>query len=295
MTLEQLRIFAAVAEREHLTRAAAALHLTPSAVSAAIRTLEERYGVRLFDRVGRRIELTEAGTIFLSEARAILARTGAAEQVLSELGGQTRGLLRIQASQTVGNYWLPSRLARFHRAHPAVALDLVQGNTQTVTAAVLAGSAELGFIEGAIDEPALATKVVAEDRLILVAGPGHPWGRKTHVTPGDLAAASWAMREQGSGTRSELEAALQARDIPAATLDIALELPSNEAVCTAVEAGHLVAVMSELVAAARLAAGRLTRLSFSLPPRAFSLVRHKERYRTRAALALEALIEADAG
>ncbi|MGI4859363.1 MAG: LysR family transcriptional regulator, partial [Janthinobacterium lividum] len=87
MTLEQLRIFVAVAQRSHLTRAAEALSLTPSALSSALRNLEERYGVQLFDRVGRGIALTEPGRTFLVFAQATLHSAGIAEQVLHELAG----------------------------------------------------------------------------------------------------------------------------------------------------------------------------------------------------------------
>ena len=113
MTLEQLRIFVAVAEREHVTQAARDLHLTQSATSAAVAALEARYATRLFDRIGRRIALTEAGRLFLEEAKAVLARASAAELVLTDLAGVVRGTLRVSASQTVANYWLPGVLNRF--------------------------------------------------------------------------------------------------------------------------------------------------------------------------------------
>src|SRR5690348_2953378 len=105
MTLEQLRVFVAVAERQHMTRAAESLHLAQSAVSAAIAALEARHGAKLFHRVGRGIELTEAGALFLNEARAVLARAEAAELVLSELGGLQRGTLAIHASKTIASSW----------------------------------------------------------------------------------------------------------------------------------------------------------------------------------------------
>ena len=110
MTLEQLRIFVAVADRQHVTRAAEMLNIAQSAASAAIATLEGRHGAKLFHRVGRGIELTEAGALFLIEARAVLARAAAAELVLSELGGLKRGTLLVQASQTTASYWLPRHL-----------------------------------------------------------------------------------------------------------------------------------------------------------------------------------------
>ena len=116
MTLEQLAILIAVAEREHLTRAADAINLTPSAVSSAIKNLEQHYGVELFHRVGRRIELTDTGRIFFGEARETLARARSAELVLSELGGLMRGTLSVHASQTIASYWLPPRLMAFRAA-----------------------------------------------------------------------------------------------------------------------------------------------------------------------------------
>ena len=125
MTLEQLRVFVAVAQRQHVTRAAEALHLAQSAVSAAIAALEARHDVKLFHRVGRGIALTEAGELFLVEARAVLARAESAELALAELAGLKRGVLAIQASQTIASYWLPRYLvgipphASGHR-HPPV-------------------------------------------------------------------------------------------------------------------------------------------------------------------------------
>lgn len=294
MTLDQLRIFIAVAEREHLTRAAEALRLTPSAVSSAIHALEARYDTRLFDRVGRRIELTEAGRVFLVEAQATLARAQAAELALAELGGLMRGTLEIQASQTIASYWLPAALVRFRAAYPAIAIHLATGNTETVRHAVHEGLAEIGFIEGEIDDPALATRAVGEDRLILVTTPGHPLANASHVGAAEIAATRWVMRERGSGTRSVFEAALTARGILPETLKVELELPSNEAVRAAVEVGDHATVVSELVASPPIAAGKLARVAFEMTPRAFSMVWHKERYRSKAALALETLLVAPA-
>src|SRR3569623_149713 len=120
LTLEQLRIFVAVAEREHVTQAARALNLTQSAVSAAVSAIESRHGVKLFDRVGRRIELTEGGRTFLTEARAVLARAAAAETVRSDLAGLKRGAVTLAASQTVASYWLPPLMARYRAAFPGI-------------------------------------------------------------------------------------------------------------------------------------------------------------------------------
>src|ERR1700723_3806499 len=130
MTLEQLRIFVAVAEKQHVTQAASQLNLTQSATSAAIAALEARYGIKLFDRIGRGIVLTQTGRDFLGEARAVLARAKAAAQVLDDLAGLKRGSLTIAASQTVANYWLPSRIQAFHNPHPHIELHLSMANTE---------------------------------------------------------------------------------------------------------------------------------------------------------------------
>ncbi len=294
MTLEQLRVFVAVAERQHVTRAAETLHLAQSAVSAAIAALEARHGAKLFHRVGRGIELTEAGGLFLVEARAVLARAEAAELVLSELGGLKRGTLAVQASQTIASYWLPRHLVAFRRAYPGIDIRLGVGNTAQVAAAVHEGSAELGFVEGSVEDPALTIGRVARDQLVVVVAPDHPWAAAEGVEPGDLAETEWVLREPGSGTRSVFEAALAGFGVDPAVLRIALELPSNEAVRAAVEAGLGATAISASVAAPSLESGLLHQLRLALPERDFNVLRHVERYRSSAADALLAMIIAQA-
>jgi DNA-binding transcriptional LysR family regulator len=290
MTLEQLRIFVEVAERQHLTQAASVLALTPSAVSASIRVLEERYGTPLFNRVGRRIETNEAGRIFLIEARATRASARAAELTLAELGGLRRGTLRIEASQTIASYWLPPLLVRFRQAYPLIALELAVGNTEHVAQTVLDGGADLGFIEGHIDTPSLSVETIAEDRVVAVVAIGHPWSHGGRLKPAQLLEGKWILRERGSGTRSAFEAMLRAAGIDPERLDVALTLPSNEAVRSAVLAGPFATVVSELVVSSHIQAGLLCKADIDLPPRAFYMLRHEARYKSRASLAMEELI-----
>lgn len=285
MTLDQLRIFVAVAQHEHVTQAARDLNLTQSATSAAIAALEGRYETKLFDRIGRRIALTGAGRLFLIEAKAVLQRAGAAETMLADIAALKRGPLNLAASQTVGNYLLPRLLHRYRSRYPGIALSLSLGNTETVAALIHDGAADLGFIEGEIDDPVLAVRPVAEDRLALVVAVGHPWATKPPKGPEDFRNASWICREPGSGTRSVLEAALPALGIARQDLRIALELPSNEAVCAAVEAGAGVTIISRLVVGRALTAGLLVAIAVELPRRSFSILRHKERYVTVASSA----------
>ncbi len=285
MTLEQLRIFVAVAERQHVTRAAEALNLAQSAASAAIASLESRHRTKLFDRVGRNIELTEQGRAFLDEARAVLARVSAAELMLAEFGGLRRGSLSVCASQTIAGYWVPRHLADYRRVHPGIELRLTVGNTAQVAAAVHEGTVELGLVEGAVTDPALLSEVVARDQLVLVVAADHPWAGRARAELAELADIEWVLREPGSGTRSVFEAEL-ARAGMMFTLRVALELPSNEAVRAAVEAGAGATVISASVVAPSLEAGLLHRVQLDLPDRAFVALRHRERHTSQAAAAL---------
>ena len=281
MMLEHLRIFVAVAEREHVTRAAEALNVTQSAASSAIAALEARHDVKLFHRVGRRIELTDAGSMFLEEARAVLARAASAELALSEFGGLKRGNLRLIASQTIAGYWLPERLAAFHQRYPLIELSVAIANTEGAAQSVLQGEAELGFVEGNVDSPALAHWPVATDRMLLVGS-----APAEAVSNEWLLAAPWIMRERGSGTRSTFEQAVRDRGIDPRQLNVVLTLPSNESVLAAVRAGVGHAVLSHLVVAPTIEMRALFALPFALPSRSFFGIRQKERYRSRAADAL---------
>lgn len=292
MTFEQLRIFAEVARQQHLTRAAESLNLTPSAVSAAIKALEERYNTLLFNRIGRRIELNDTGRIFLGEAEAVLARAQAAELTLSELSGLKRGSLAIYASQTIASYWLPPLLARFHAAYPMIELKLIIGNSEQVANAIREGMADTGFIEGEITDPVLHKESVATDQMITVVGADHPWAQCTTLPLENLADSFWILRERGSGTRSVFEQYLRDRNYDPALLPLALELPSNEAICSALTAGNYATVLSALAARPHLAAGTLQQAPFTLPPRHFWLLTHHERYQSHAYKAFNAMMKA---
>jgi DNA-binding transcriptional LysR family regulator len=286
MTLEQLRIFIAVAEKQHVTQAASELNLTQSATSAAIAALEARYGIKLFDRVGRGIALTQTGRDFLNEARAVMARAKAAAQVLDDLAGLKRGSLTLAASQTVANYWLPPRIETFRRSYPGIDLHVSIANTEQVAQAVGRGDADLGFVEGEVDDPALAAREMPGDSLVIVVGVRHPWIGQARIPPKFLPKTCWILREPGSGTRSMFEAALEKFDLKLSDLNIRLELPSNEAVRVAVESGDCAAAISDLVVAQSLVAGTLHRVKIDLPRRSFFVLRHKERYASQAEKAL---------
>lgn len=289
MTLEQLRIFLEVADRQHITRAAEALNMTQSAVSAAIAALETRHGVKLFDRVGRSIVLNPIGSAFRAEAQSVLDRARSAENALDDLSSLRRGRLSVMASQTIASYWLPQRLVAFRRAYPQVELDLGFTNTDLVADGVQSGRAELGLVEWLVERPTLSTTLLGEDEMVVVVGIGHEWAGRS-VASEDLGSARWVVREAGSGTRAAFDGMMRRAGV--AHPDIALEMPGNEALLGVVEAGLGATLLSRDVARAHIAAGLLSVVD--LPPvrRSFYILRHRERHRTRAAEAFLSLADA---
>lgn len=274
----------------HITRAAATLNLTQSTVSAAIQALEERHGVRLFERIGRRIILTGEGRLFLPQATAVLASARSAEQMLDDLSGTTMGALVIYSSQTIATQWLPRRLVAFHDTYPGIALDLQVGNTGQCVAAVQDGNCDIAFIEATVHATSLEQTLVGADTLSLVAGARHPW--RNHPPRGfqDLTRSKWVLREAGSGTRASFETALEAHNLSLKDLDIFLTLPSNEAICAAVAETSLATVVSRAVAEPYLQAGRLIELPLPLQERPFYMICNAARHRTSALQALEKVI-----
>ena len=295
MTLDQLRIFVAVAERQHVTHAAEALNLAQSAASHAIASLEDRHQTKLFNRIGRHIELTDAGQAFLKEARAVLATVEAAELALIEFSNLKRGALSVQASQTIANYWLPRHLAAFRSAYPQIEIRASIGNTAQVATAVENRETELGFVEAAIHSEQLTSTAVARDQIVVVAAPDHELLKREPITPSDLMEVEWVLRERGSGTRSVFETSLMKFGLKARALRVALELPSNEAVRSAAEAGLGAAVISASIAAPSLEAGLLQQIDFRLPEREFHVVTHRERHTSRAAQAFLRMLNAAPG
>jgi DNA-binding transcriptional LysR family regulator len=286
VTLDQLRIFVEVAERGHVTRAAEALRLSQSAASTAIAALEDLYQIQLFDRVGRGIQLTEAGRTFLREARAVLDRASVARAVLEDLAGCPSGPMALAASQTIATYWLPRRLAAFHAAHPRVRLSVMIRNTREVESAVAAGEVAIGLVEGPTQHPALIRTHLDEDQMVLVTAAGREARAVAAGGRVDLRALNWVIRESGSGTRHALEELAARQDLALEDLNIFLVLPGNEAVREAVEAGAGATIISRHVVASAIAAGTLTEIPIELPQREYALVRHRDRHATLAQKAL---------
>lgn len=288
MTLEQLRIFAAVATQLNMTRASEMLRLSQSAVSAAISALERRHDVKLFDRVGRGIVLTPAGAVFLTEAKDILNRAQQAERVLEDLSTLRRGSIQLVASQTVGNYWLPRQLMSFHTANPEIDLSVEITNSDRVMDWITTGKAELGFIESPVTMDGLEATQVGTDQMVLIG----PRDLGPQIDRATLKTLPWVIREEGSGTRAMLLEFLTHYTLTLSDIRVALVLPSNEAIATAVSDGLGIALMSRLAAGFLGQSPHIAIRRSPQPDRALNMVLSTQRHRSSAAQAFVSQIKA---
>lgn len=253
--LRTLELLLAVARLGSLGRAAREAGISQPAASVRMRTLERMAGVPLLERTPRGSVLTPAGVLVTDWARPLLDAADRLDMGLAALREDHYSRLRVEASLTVAEYLLPRWLVALREARPGVAVSLRVGNSADVAARVLAGEADLGFTEGRRAPRGLASAVVAHDRLTVVVAPGHPWSRRRSPVPAaELAATPLVQREQGSGTREVLAAALAPFGGPAAPL---LELASTTALKAAAVSGAGPAVLSSLAVADDVAAGRL--------------------------------------
>jgi DNA-binding transcriptional LysR family regulator len=208
----------------------------------------------LFDRLPRGVRLTAAGQLLLGHAERIFAAERAAEAELGELIGLRSGRLSIGASTTIGSYLLPTVFGAFHRAHPAVTLELEIANTALIQAMVADGRTDLGLTEGVVPGDQFTFEVAHYDQMVAIAAPGHPLARRKQVQAADLTRAPFIARERGSGTREVIERALAERGL---RIEPAMALGSTEAVKNAVAAGAGVAIVSRLTVELELTSGRL--------------------------------------
>jgi DNA-binding transcriptional LysR family regulator len=255
MNFDQLRVFLSVARHLHFSRAAEELYISQPAVSASVAKLEHQYGVRLFHRIGRRVELTDAGRFLGREGLRLLDHVDLLERGLQDFHALRRGVISIGASLTVGNYWLPTRLQRFRDCHDGIELRCGLANAEEVMQGTFQGQFDLCFVTGwndrdessfpeAIDS-SLTAEQVGSERLWLVVGRDHPWFGRKEVEAHELATTRWAMRERGSGSQRLFEAGITRLGVCPSQLEVSLILSSGEMQRAVVLSGRAAAALPE--------------------------------------------------
>ena len=255
ISLRQLRIFEAVARLSSYTRAAEELHLTQPAVSMQVRQLEDEVGLRLFEKLGKQISLTEAGREIFHYSRSINRSLQEMEEVVESLKGVRRGSLNVAVASTV-NYLAPRLLAAFHKRYPGIGLRLDVTNRERLVHQLQANTVDLvlmGQPPEAVDVD-VVSEAFMDNPLVVIAPPGHPLEGEKQVPFEQLADEVFVMREPGSGTRQAMERFFSEHGAP---IRNGMQMTHNEAIKQAVRAGLGLSVVSEHTVELELETGRL--------------------------------------
>ncbi|MGN5005731.1 LysR substrate-binding domain-containing protein [Aeromonas sp. 96A] len=274
LTLQQLKVFATIARYGNLGLAANELCLSKGAVSQSLQELERQLSTPLFDRIHPRLQLNNEGRLLQPAAEELLTRMQDIENLFSP-DAEPSGQLRLGASQTIGNYLLPTLLASSKQElglPPKVTIN----NTHLLCHALANFELDMALIEGENHHPDLLAEPWLQDEMLVVATPGHPLANKKELSLSRLGGETWVLREAQSGSREQFIQQIQP-ELP--RWQPGLELNTLEAVMLAVEKGLGISFISRLAASDRLADGRLIALPLSRRfPRQLSLIWHKQKY-----------------
>jgi DNA-binding transcriptional LysR family regulator len=284
MDARDLEVFLSVAKHLNFTRAGQEVHLSQPSVSVRVRQLERDLGVKLFEQLGKRVALTEAGRLLAPHARRVLAALDDARHAVEELQGLERGSLRIGASTTPGMYLVPKLIARFKRRHSNVEISLGIEDTRRVEEGVIANEFDFGFVGGHLVADEVDVIPWLTDEVVLVAPPGHALARKRRVGLKEIAGEPFIFREQGSATQAAVESGLRESDLQ---LQAVMEMSNPEAVKQAVQGRLGLAFISRFAVAAELKAGTLAavRVRGLDVRRELKIVHRRDKHLSRAARA----------
>ncbi|CAJ1769807.1 LysR substrate-binding domain-containing protein [Aeromonas veronii] len=274
LTLQQLKVFATIARYGNLGLAANELCLSKGAVSQSLQELERQLSTPLFDRIHPRLQLNNEGRLLQPAAEELLTRMQDIENLFSP-DAEPSGQLRLGASQTIGNYLLPTLLASSKQElglPPKVTIN----NTHLLCHALANFELDMALIEGENHHPDLLAEPWLQDEMLVVAPPDHPLANKKDLSLSRLGGETWVLREAQSGSREQFIQQIQP-ELP--RWQPGLELNTLEAVMLAVEKGLGISFISRLAASDRLADGRLIALPLTRRfPRQLSLIWHKQKY-----------------
>jgi DNA-binding transcriptional LysR family regulator len=252
-TLRQLRVFESAARHLSLTRAAEELHLTPPAISMQIRQLETHASAELFERVGRRLRLTEAGEEVLTHTRQVLGHIRAAEEAIAGLGSLEQGLLDVGVINA-GDHFFPWLVAAFRERHPRIRTRLAVGNRDDLLERLTAHALDLAVMSHPPTERTFVAEPFAPHPHVIVARADHPMAKRRKIPLERIAEEPVITREPGSATRLAMDQAFaEARIVPR----IDMEIASNETIKQAVAAGFGLGFLSQHCVEQEVSLGRL--------------------------------------
>lgn len=277
LTLRHFQIFVTVCDKMNMTAAAGVLFMSQSAVSQAIGELESYYDIRLFERLSRKLYLTQAGEKLLGYARHIIRMNMDVENEMRVIS--RNGAVRVGASVTIGACVLPKLAASFLKGMPGSTVEVIEDNTAKIEQLILNDKLDLGLVEGEVSSPDIINKSFAEDMLVLVCGKNHPFAKRSSVESRELETENFILREVGSGTRKTFEDVMSEN---ALTWRTAWTCNNVDTIKAAVAEELGVSVISKLAIGREVESGLLCSvningLSFK---RRFKLIYHKNKYLT---------------
>jgi len=280
--IRDLEVFLSVAKHLNYTRAGEELNLSQPSVSIRIKQLENELGMKLFEQLGKKVALTDAGLLLVSHARRVIAAIQDAKQALEELQGLERGSLRIGASTTPGMYLIPQIIARFKERYPKIEVHLGIKDTKQVEEGVIRNEFDFGFVGGHLVGDEVDVLAWVTDQLVLVVGPKHPLAKKKSIKAEDLRKEKFILRELGSATRSTIASHLQKSSLAVQTV---MEMENPESVKKAVQSGLGIAFISKFAVEIELRAKTLVavRIHGLDIRRELKIVHRKDKHLSRAA------------
>lgn len=245
LNFHQLHIFYTVAEKGSFSHAAQALHMTQPAVTMQVQSLEDHFGIKLFHRSTKKIELTEAGRTLIPYARKCVEFIRETENAMTGFTAMAEGRLQLGASLTMGEYILPRLLGPFRKEYPNISVAMKVMNTTQILDEIFAHQLTFGLVEAPIQHPDVHTEAILSDELKLIVPVEHPLAELETIRMEDVFRYPFVLREEGSGTRRVMEEELERAGIPCGGMDIVMELGSTGAIKSAVEAGLGVSILSQ--------------------------------------------------
>lgn len=274
-SFRQLEVFLAVAHYQNISKAADALAMSQSATSSALSDFERQFNVQFFDRIGKKIQLNELGRAIRPQARALLDHALTFQQSLQ--GQAACSALNVGATLTIGNYLLIEIMARYMKEMPGAKVQLHVANTTTITEQVRNFELDVGLVEGEFAHPELQVLPWLEDELVVFCSPQHAYASLKTLSDVELLAATWILREPGSGTRQTFDRAMHGL---LTELEPGLELEHTEAIKRAVEANLGLGCLSRVTVNDEFKRGSLVPLQ--VPHRNFKrrfyFILHRDKY-----------------
>ena len=274
-SLKQIEVFIATSHYQNITQAAESLNMSQSAASESLKNLESQFEIKLFDRVGKRLQLNDFGKLIRKQAEALIDQARSLELTFQK--NLLSADLNIGATLSIGNYLAIHILSEFKDKFPSAKAKLSVGNTTKVTEKVANFELDVGLIEGEISHPDLNVRPWMHDELVVFCDAKSPYSKYKTVDDHLLKAAKWILRESGSGTRQAFDYAMHGL---LHELDIELELQHTEAIKRAVESGMGLGCLSKITLDDAFKRKSLIKLNTPQRDfrRQFYIITHKEKY-----------------